>query len=327
MEKKGKKGKAVSGERLRPPTAAQSRWHASWIFGALLLVFLVYAYRFSPDTLPEYKQQLLAFACALIAGLFGFFLTGDLGLEIHSAPSRIGTISIKATAGFAAFVLVLGWWFSPLAPVKPDSKIPDPPSIAIYRVRVTVLDLQQVPVNDAVITSSVGGEQKKSDSGWEIDIPAANKSADGNVTVYASKSVADLYGQMDVTLDKDPNPVIKIQLREGTPLSLRNHNAELPPKNSRVPSPAPTPRETSTRVQGTVEDDSKQAMAGAWVWVAGYQEERKQTGPDGKFNLAAHAVEDESIQLRVQKAGHACNEPYVLAGRSTGVEILCRRQQ
>jgi SEFIR domain-containing protein len=112
--------KPGSDEKQDPPAEAHSRRKASWIFGSLLLVFFVYAYLFSPPTLPEYKQRMLAFASALIAGLFGFFLTGDMGLEVNSARSRIGNISIKATAGFAAFVLVLIWWFSPLAPVKAE---------------------------------------------------------------------------------------------------------------------------------------------------------------------------------------------------------------
>ena len=219
-----------SGERPHSPMEVHSRLRASWIFGALLLIFVVCAYLFSPDTLPEYKQRILAFACALIAGLFGFFLTGDIGLEINSARSRIGTISIKATAGFAVFVLMLLWWFSPLAPVKPGPEIPkktDPDPIAIYRVRVTVLDPQQVPVNDAVIISSVGGEQKKADGGWEIDIFAASKPADGKVTVYASKPSTSLYGHEDLVLDKDPNPTIKIQLSAGEP----------PPRQDVPPNP------------------------------------------------------------------------------------------
>jgi predicted secreted protein len=217
--------KPPSDEKPNPPTEAPSRLRASWIFGALLLVFLVYAYRFSPDTLPEYKQRILAFACALIAGLFGFFLTGDIGLEIHSARSRIGTLNIKATAGFAAFVLMLLWWFSPLAPVKPG---PEPPKktesdpIAIYRVRVTVLDPQQSPVNDADIQSSASGERKKVDGVWEIDITAANKPADGKVTIYAAKSGASLCGNETLVLDKDPNPAIKIQLYQCSSLNPPN---------------------------------------------------------------------------------------------------------
>jgi predicted secreted protein len=219
------------GEKRKQPTEGQSP-RASWIFGSLLLIFFLYAYLFSPDTLPEYKQRMLAFAAALIAGLFGFFLTGDMGLQINSAQSRLGRIRIKATAGFAAFVLMLLWWFSPLAPVKPDPpKRNDPAPIAIYRVRVTVLDPQQVPVTDGDIQSSVSGERKKVDGGWEFDIPAASKPEDGRVTIYASRSGASLYGHEDLVLDKDPNPAIKIQLREG----------ELPTDPGAQPNPPNNP--------------------------------------------------------------------------------------
>jgi len=226
-------------EKENPPMEGKGGHRASWIFGYLLLIFLLYAYLFSPDTLPEYKQRMLAFACALIAGLFGFFLTGDIGLEVNSIRSRIGTISIKATAGFATFVLMLLWWFSPLAPVKPGPDPPrkiDLPAIAIYRVRVTVLDPQQIPVSDAEIQSSVSGERKKVDGGWEFDIPAASKPADGKLTIYASKSAASLYGEEGLVLDKDPNPTIKIQLRVGES-PVQEHVPPTPP-NTASGSPA-----------------------------------------------------------------------------------------
>ena len=46
---------------------------------------------------------------------------------------------------------------------------------ALYRVRVTVLNPQQQPINDAKVTSSMGGEPKKVEGGWQFDIPAASQ--------------------------------------------------------------------------------------------------------------------------------------------------------
>ena len=67
-----------------------NRSAASWMFGLLLLAFLVWVFVFAPDTLPEYKQRMLGVFLASLAGLFAFFLTGDIGLELQSIQSRFG---------------------------------------------------------------------------------------------------------------------------------------------------------------------------------------------------------------------------------------------
>src|SRR5215471_10052793 len=41
---------------------------------------------------------------------------------------------------------------------------------AIYRVRVVVVGSDGVPSNDAKVWSSIGGEAKKVDGGWQFDI-------------------------------------------------------------------------------------------------------------------------------------------------------------
>jgi hypothetical protein len=46
---------------------------ASWVFGFLLLTFLIWIFVFAPDTLPEYKQRMLGFSLALLAGFLHFF--------------------------------------------------------------------------------------------------------------------------------------------------------------------------------------------------------------------------------------------------------------
>jgi hypothetical protein len=95
----------------------RNRSAASWVFGLLLLAFLVWVFVFAPDTLPEYKQRMLGVFLASLAGLFAFFLTGDIGLDIQSIRSRFGKLGMKATGGIGVFVLVLVWWWSPLAPI------------------------------------------------------------------------------------------------------------------------------------------------------------------------------------------------------------------
>jgi hypothetical protein len=91
----------------QPLTESQSRSRATWVFGSVLLVFAVWVFIFAPDTLPEYKHRMLGILLALLSGLFAFFLTGDMGLEIKSIESRFRKVGVKATGGIAVFVLVL----------------------------------------------------------------------------------------------------------------------------------------------------------------------------------------------------------------------------
>lgn len=90
---------------------------ASTVFGALLLLFLMWVFAFAPSELPQYKQRLLAFFCASLAGLLGIFVTGTIALKLGWDTTRFGRIGIQAAGGFALFLFVLIWWFSDAAPV------------------------------------------------------------------------------------------------------------------------------------------------------------------------------------------------------------------
>jgi len=91
----------------KPVTKSQSHSRATWVFGAVLLLFTVWVFVFAPDTLPEYKQRMLGIFHALLAGLFAFFLTGDIGLEIDSIESRFGKVGVKATGDDSLNVLLI----------------------------------------------------------------------------------------------------------------------------------------------------------------------------------------------------------------------------
>jgi hypothetical protein len=105
-----------------PPAvpASKSRFWATWIFGTCSFLFLVGVFLFAPQTLPAFKQRLLAWFSALCSGFFAFFLTGSVGLDFKSTSSRFGQIAMKAGAGSALFLIVLWWWYSPFTPVKAD---------------------------------------------------------------------------------------------------------------------------------------------------------------------------------------------------------------
>jgi hypothetical protein len=101
---------------------------ASWIFGSLFVAFLLGVFIFGPNSLPEYKQHLLGYFCALLAGVFCIFFTGSLLLNAELPIA--GKWAVQGGAGFALFLVVLFWWYSPAAPVKAAPEHPNPPSPA-----------------------------------------------------------------------------------------------------------------------------------------------------------------------------------------------------
>jgi len=233
---------------------ARHRARASWIFSSLLLAFLMALVWFAPDRLAGFKQQIVALFAALLAGLMAFFLTGDLGIERSW---------LKASSGLGAFVVILFLW----------PKLVPPPSPDLYRLRVTVLGPQGQSVDDAEVHSM--GEKKKVDGGWEVDIPAGSLPVDRKVTISAVRPSAFQHGQREVTLDKDFQPAVTVELKE----------------------------DRSATVTGRVEDRKGRSIEGARVWVEGYAAEAVPTGPGGEFKLAAHAAPRQMVRLHVEKAG------------------------
>jgi tetratricopeptide (TPR) repeat protein len=135
----------------KPLTSTQYRALGTWVFGSLFFLCFVGVFVFAPETLPEFKQRMLAIFTALLAGIFGYFLTGDLGLHIQSIETRFGVVGVKASGGIAAFVFVLVWWLSPLAPVA--TEIPAQPV-----QEVTVSDRGMTVVGDMTGSTVVTGD-------------------------------------------------------------------------------------------------------------------------------------------------------------------------
>lgn len=114
-------------KRASESSRLRSQETASWVFGGLLLLFLMWVFAAAPEELPQYKQRLLAFFCASLAGLLGIFVTGTVALKLGWDTTRLGRVSIQAAGGFALFVFILVWWFSDAAPVRvePEPKVVD----------------------------------------------------------------------------------------------------------------------------------------------------------------------------------------------------------
>jgi hypothetical protein len=164
---------------------------------------------------------------------------------------------------------------------------------AIYRVRVVVVGADGVPSNEAKVWSSIGGEAKKVDGGWQFDIPTKTKPADGKLTVYAEVSSAFEKGQKEVMLASDFSPSITVPLTQ----------------------------DTSAVVRGQVIDASGRAISGARVNVSGFGSESVTTQADGGFVLPAHAAKGQLVQLHAEKDGYTAVNQSHPAG-TTAVTIV-----
>ena len=96
---------------------------ASWVFGGLFAIFLmaVVGYRLTiggSQPIDPTVNRILGIICAVLAGLFAFFFTGTVAVQLGASAGSKGNIAVQATGGLALFVLVLWWWRSNLAPIK-----------------------------------------------------------------------------------------------------------------------------------------------------------------------------------------------------------------
>jgi hypothetical protein len=167
---------------------------------------------------------------------------------------------------------------------------------SIYNLRVTVVDPQGVPVEDAKVWSSFGGEPKRVAGGWQFDIPDAGKPKDGKLAIYASKESAFLTGNAELALGNDPNPAVIVNLK----------------------------RDDTAKVRGQVVDERNRAVAGARVSVVGYESEAIITKEGGNFELPAHAAIGQPVFLYAEKNGYRATKRQHQAGNEPAELILER---
>jgi hypothetical protein len=167
----------------------------------------------------------------------------------------------------------------------------------VYRVRATVINPQGIPVEEARVWSSIGGEPKKVAGGWQFDIPAASKPQDGQLTIFAAQENAFLTGRADLRLGDDFNPAVAINLKH----------------------------DTSAIVRGRVTNTRGQSVVGARVFVEGYGSEAVMTKEGGNFELPAHKAENQQVLIVAEKAGVGVARLWHPAG-STPAQLVLQRE-
>lgn len=185
----------------------------------------------------------------------------------------------------AAGLLIIG-----LAPLAASTFLA---SRGIYHVRVVVLGTDNQPISDAELNASVGAEKKKTESGWEFDIPPQTTPADGKVTFFAKAPNAFLTGSTTITLEKDYFPSTEIHLGK-----------------------AP-----SVTVRGEVLDETQKAIADADVILPDCAQFTR-TDAHGLFSLDSCVAKGQMLRIRAEKADLTAS---VTVPAGDTVEIVIRK--
>lgn len=155
----------------------------------------------------------------------------------------------------------------------------------IYRVRILVVDPQNVPVTGVTLrTATLNDRAVTLDGVAELTIPRGTLSADHKVVIYADLNA--MHTRQELILANDLNPSFTIQLEQ-------KHDA---------------------MINGFVEDDGLRAVAGASVTIIGG--DSGVTSMDGKFSLKANAAVGQQVTIHVEKAGYASIDQQHPAGPS-----------
>lgn len=169
------------------------------------------------------------------------------------------------------------------------------PAPDVVVVRITVLGPNKMPVDNSEIRSSVGGESKKVDGGWELEVAESKLPNDRRITIYAKQEQNRLKGQHEITLRSRIN-IDSIQLE----------------------------RETSVSVRGNVYNENKAPVEGAIVSIVGVAGSTK-TDSQGFFMLSTDNDEGEEVRLKVTKEGYEPLEQYHLTGNSSSYIVIKNR--
>ncbi len=166
-------------------------------------------------------------------------------------------------------------------------------SRGMYRVRILVQSPDQQPITDATIKTSIGGEIKKAEGTWELDIAPQTRPADRKIMLFAARLEAFQAGTTTVELRDDYYPRATIQLK-------------------------PLPE---VLIRGMVKDEWGRSVRDAKVSVHGYHDVAV-TDNMGNFELSAHAAEGQMVGVHAEK-GTLVTDVSVPAG--VAVDLIVRK--
>jgi len=209
------------------------------------------------------------------------FAIAVIGLVVWASQVKMAKALLVALLMFATVVTGVGW--AVMRPAAPG----------VYQLRVTVLSPQRTPVDDAKVTTNVGGEPSRVAGGWQFDIPDGRLPASREVKVFAEQANAFTHGKTTVSFGEQRVLATEIVLA----------------------------KDTSATVRGIVVNRAGKAVAGARVSVVGFDAEGVVTGADGGFELKTHAAEGQSVRVHAEKDRMAVNQEHPAGGAAMTVML------
>jgi len=205
--------------------------------------------------------------------LFTFAIT-IVGLVIWASQVKMAKGMLAGLLVFATAVTVAGW--TVMRPEAPGT----------YQLRVTVLSPQRAPVDDARVTTNVGGEASRVNGGWQFEIPVAKLPRSREVKVFAEHPASFTRGTATVTFDEQHSLATEVVLA----------------------------KEANAQVRGIVVDKAGRAVSDVHVSIVGAGDEGVVTHADGGFVLNAHVAEGEMARVHAEKGRLAVNQDQPAGG-------------
>lgn len=239
-----------------------------------------------PDNVEPLAKIAAAITHPIALAAFVIVILAALILSIKKSSSGEPVSKGLIAVMIVAIVVPVAAWVMQ-SPRTPDT----------YHVRLTVLDPQGRPVDDARIVPSVGNEPLKVPGGYQIEISADKKPVDGKVTFIATEPNTFYRGDTSLVLGADKNPPATIHMTMDT---------------------------EKVTIGGIVQDRSGRAVAGATVTVAGHGDEKVTTDDTGSFTLKAHAAVGQKVLLHAEKKAAGVANEYHVAGPDPAILVLKR---
>jgi hypothetical protein len=189
---------------------------------------------------------------------------------LFKGASRQWPITRKWTPLFLALWMLLGVGivFFALERYAPERQT----GPEVYQIRVLVLSSTGQPVDDARVWSARGGEAKKVDGGWEFELPAVKRPADGQLPLFATQGER----QGAATIPLGAESYVSGTIRLSPPAAVE--------------------------VRGIVQDEASRGVGGVKVMLEETGAETV-TAANGTFQLPSRPA-GEPVTLRAEKEAY-----------------------
>ncbi|CAM2064230.1 Carboxypeptidase regulatory-like domain-containing protein [Sulfidibacter corallicola] len=255
------------------PNPSNKERTAVFVFGVILVFVFLGLIIFVPDPTP-FQYTVFRIVLSLAAAGVATFIPGLINVEIRKI--------IRAGGAIAVFVIV--YFYAPAG--MPTGSKP-------YRLFITVLNQEGLPVSNAKITTDTAEQIRKLDNAWELVV--RDRKAGDTVNIYAAFGFTQ--GKESVVLGGDKEYRISITLK----------------------------KRTDGIISGRVTDQRGHPLSGVFVSVLGHEPDGIRTDDQGHFKLKTHAAPGEEVRVTAESDNLSWSG-YIPAGGSVEIRLNERNE-